>query len=563
MSAQIVSKNGTWTARVDEAFSLDFSNDEGSLHLSRDKDGAPIDGSVSLNGIKVSSGDNNITIGGGTQEGKWNGSLSYGKTTVNLLGGHFDLGDGRTDDFQFSFTASPTLLGPQWTGVATNTYTETHNVDISVPHVQENRSKEVAKMERTHPLFDIAGVVIPRSTFLEWATSLHFTMDVDVALNGDKPATVKVTRALKLEVRPIFMPFLDLTWPKLPALPGWFDKMKQRVEGELMQLGAELRAVLQFLEHALQEVLTWQNIERFILMASIAVTAVATATALASAAAAAAAICLGANPLADAAAIEAGVALVAATGDLAAAKLAVQTAKAGLVWGAEKATSKVITTQMAAGIAAIAATIVAGTVLSEAAVAPGAQAYFDKLADKHGLNTADGDLDALGRSLESMRSAVANEVGQLSWDLQQATEDLREAAGLATKLLEYQVMLESWMATDHTHAPFLTWPDTNLRVSDSSEDAEVVDVGDISKPKLFAAAAARMEAYATQKGYNGFVMIEFQRKAYFRRGDVAGLLATLDSGEYAKGMVSYVKAERLPMNVVIDRWAAIHAANGA
>ena len=556
MSVSVVSDDGTWTAISEKEFHYDFSTKDGQVKLNVvGKEDGKVDGSVTLGPLDIGTKENHISIGGGSQEVKYDGSLKYGKTKVNLIGGSFDLGEGRTDDFQFSFTMEPTPLGPRWTGLATNNFVETKSFEIQGMDAKiKSKKAEVPVFSKKDALFDVAGIILPGCQFLEWAKQMEFKIIMDIAVDG-KEATVKATRALKFQIRPVFKPYPDNEWPKRPSPPPFLDQYKRAVQ-EVTQKLVERKVVLQFVDSSLREVHTWRNVESALNLVSIATASVTTATAVAGLAVAAAAAFLEMNPIADAAEVSAGAALAAEVAELATAKAAVTTAKSLLMWGTEQVTFTVIATRAAATITMIATAVVVSTSLSAAAVDFGAKTYFKYLAEKHGLEAAGNDLERLENSLTAIKSEVLSEVDTLTVELQQATKAVREAAEKAHKLLEYQTLLESWTA-DPKHVPFLTWPNTNLRINDGSGDAEVVQLENISTPQKFAAEATRMEAYASTTGYTGFVIIPFENKAYFRNRDVADLLPTIEQQGYCKNWTSYIKAQNIPMDLLVSRWAVI------
>jgi hypothetical protein len=229
MSISIVAPNGTWLAPPDANFDLKFSDKDGdnTFEIKRNEEGGA-EGNITLSSIDIGTKDNHITLGGGSQEGiKFNnGRLIYGKTTVNVLGGSFDLGDGRTENFQFSFTAEITSLGVQWTGVATNELVEEHKMEVNsqLPTTLSKKS-EVPLLEKKDPFFDDAGILIPESVFLDWAVRVQLSVELEASVDN-KEATVKVTRGLKVEIRPNFMPLPgrkkssppppSQPWPKQP-----------------------------------------------------------------------------------------------------------------------------------------------------------------------------------------------------------------------------------------------------------------------------------------------------------------------------------------------------------
>ncbi|KAK2598020.1 hypothetical protein QQS21_005857 [Conoideocrella luteorostrata] len=562
MSVSIVGNDGSWTVNTDKEIHYDFSADDGQLKLNVvGKEDGKVDGVVTLGPVDIGTKDNHISIGGGSQEVKYDGSLKYGKTTVNLLGGSFDLGEGRTDDFQFSFTMEQTALGPQWTGIATNNFVETKSFEIQDADVKfKSKEAETPIFNKKDALFDVAGVIIPGCRFTEWAKHVDFKISMDIAVDGKK-VTVTVTRALTFEIRPVFKPNPENKWPERPPPPGFLDMRKKAVQ-EITQKLLERRVLFQFVEDSLHEVQMWQTVESAIQKVGIATAAVSAATAVAIAAAAVAAAFLEMNPVADAAEVGAAATLAAEMAELAAAKAGVTAAKSLLTWGVEQVTFAVIATRATATLAVLAAAVVVGTTLSADAIDYGATKHFKYLAEKHGLESAGSDLGRLANSLTEIKSELSSDIASLTEELRQAMEALQQASELAHKLLEYQTLLESWTA-DPQHVPFLTWPDTNLRITDSSEDAEVVELGDISTPQKFAAEAAKQEAYASAKGYTGFVIIPYEKKAYFRRRDVVDLLATIDKQDYSKNWTSYIKAQRLPMDVLVSRWAVIDGAKQA
>ncbi|KAK4457550.1 hypothetical protein QBC42DRAFT_291451 [Cladorrhinum samala] len=554
-STSIVDEHGTWTASTDDGFKFKLAGADGNATLDLKTSEGKVDGSATIGGVDIGTADNHITVGGGSQDASWNGSLSYGKTAVNILGGSFDLGDGRTDEFQFKFTVDPTPLGPRWTGVATNSLAEAHKLAIPAQDATASHKATIPVVEQKHPVFDQAGIVLPYAEFTGWATHVKFELEVDVAVKGAE-ATATVTRALEVEVRPIFTPFPAVKWPTKPPPPPFLDPFSKAMREKALRL-VQIKALLKFVGESLDEVNKWKRIQDLIATVDRFTTVVAGATTALAAAAAAAAVFLEMNPAADVAQVVAATYLATETTELVASKAAVEVAKRALRWTVVRMSTAAISSLVAGKLLDFAVDVAEPASFFDAKqVADGAKAQFDALSKQHGLDAAGEDLDALSTSLTGMQNDLLSQSDAANQELKAAADALAAAAAQANSLLMYQILLESW-TSDPAHAPFLTWPGANLLISSPSEDAEVVDVGDISTPENLAAAAAKMEDYAKQKGYTGFVLIKDQSKAYFRDRDVAALLGTVVWGDYTKGFTSYVRAEKLSLGVLADRWQVI------
>ncbi|RDI77282.1 Mitochondrial phosphate carrier protein [Venturia inaequalis] len=231
MSVSVVNSDGTWSATPAGEFDFKFSNKDGdsTFDLKREISG-DIEGNVTVGGAEIGTKDNHLILGGVSQNAKWDGTLKYGKTTVNVLGGSFELGDGYTDAFQISFTAEPTPKGYQVTGVATNDLVETRKIDVKDIASTTKKPWHPLSLEKKHPWFDDAGVLRPRTYFALWVHSLKLSIDLEASIDG-QVATVKVTRSLKLEIRPVFLdrPSDEVSpptwspsknWPKDPPTDG-------------------------------------------------------------------------------------------------------------------------------------------------------------------------------------------------------------------------------------------------------------------------------------------------------------------------------------------------------
>ncbi|TLD27517.1 Mitochondrial phosphate carrier protein [Venturia nashicola] len=231
MSVSIVNSDGTWSATPAGELDFKFSNKDGdsTFDLKREISGN-LEGNLTVGGVEIGTKDNHLTLGGGSQNAKWDGTLKYGKTTVNVLGGSFELGDGYTDAFQISFTAEPTLKGYRVTGVATNDLIETRKIKVQDLAATLEKKWQPLSLEKKNPWFDDAGVLKPNTYFALWVYSLKLSIDLKASID-DQVATIKVTRSLKLEIRPVFLdrPSDDVSpptwspskkWPKDPPTDG-------------------------------------------------------------------------------------------------------------------------------------------------------------------------------------------------------------------------------------------------------------------------------------------------------------------------------------------------------